>query len=408
MSWSRGTGGMPDLRALRESLHSELYGRVVPFWLRHAIDPDGGINNCLADDATLVSRDRWLWSQWRAVWVFSRLYRQTGDKQFIQIADGIRQFCCRHGWHADGGWRLCVSAAGDEIRGRDSIYVDGFAMYGLAEFIAATDDEDAKRWARRTTSHVVDTLGVPHDQIPHFPYPVPRGMRVHGIPMIFSLCFQTMADTMRDDGLAEIARRLSHEVMHSFYRQDRDVVLERINADGTEAQRPLGTVVVPGHVIESMWFQIDVASATGDTPTIDRAIALIRRHLELGWDDPYGGLLLAVDADGGTEVGWSFADTKLWWPHTEAMIALLRAYEISRAPWCLDWYERIHSYTFKHFPDSSTGEWLQRLDRTGRPISEIVALPVKDPFHLPRALMLCIEILDRIEKDLSQTVGNIA
>ena len=37
----------------------------------------------------------------------------------------------------------------------------------------------------------------------------------------------------------------------------------------------------------------------------------------------------------------------------------------------------------------------QRLDREGRKIHEVIALPVKDPFHLPRALILAVESLER-------------
>ena len=47
----------------------------------------------------------------------------------------------------------------------------------------------------------------------------------------------------------------------------------------------------------------------------------------------YGGLLLAVDADGGKEVGWPWHDTKLWWPHTAALYVTLLAYEHSREGW---------------------------------------------------------------------------
>ena len=73
-----------------------------------------------------------------------------------------------------------------------------------------------------------------------------------------------------------------------------------------------------------------------------------------------------------------------------------RAYEHCREQWCLDWYDRVHEYTFSHFPDREHGEWTQRLSREGKPIAEVVALPVKDPFHLPRALMMCIDVLQRL------------
>ena len=78
------------------------------------------------------------------------------------------------------------------------------------------------------------------------------------------------------------------------------------------------------------------------------------------------------------------------------MYALLLAYQISGEAWCLDWFEQVHNYAFSHYPVAQYGEWTQRLDRQGRKFSETVALPVKDPFHLPRALIYCIEVLERL------------
>jgi len=173
-------------------------------------------------------------------------------------------------------------------------------------------------------------------------------------------------------------------------------MVERISADNREYPPNLGTAVVPGHVIEDMWFQIHIARDRKDRRTIDEALRLMRRHLELGWDAEFGGILLAVDADGRAEVGWNFADTKLWWPHTEALYALLLAHEQSGGQaWCLEWYRKIHEYSFSHYPVPNHGEWTQKLDRRGEPMTSVVALPVKDPFHLPRALILAVDVLER-------------
>jgi N-acylglucosamine 2-epimerase len=103
-----------------------------------------------------------------------------------------------------------------------------------------------------------------------------------------------------------------------------------------------------------------------------------------------------VDADGRDEVGWKFADAKLWWPHTEALYATLLAHEHTGEAWAMDWHEKVRRYSFSHYPVAGHGEWTQRLDRRGRPMSEVVALPVKDPFHLPRALIYCIDVLERL------------
>ena len=172
------------------------------------------------------------------------------------------------------------------------------------------------------------------------------------------------------------------------------MILERIAADGGEYPAPLGTTVVPGHVVEDMWFQIHIARDLGDTAWIGECRRLIRRHLELGWDEKYGGLFLAIDADGGREVGWNHPTSKIWWPHTEALYGTLLAYEQTKDVLLLDWHRRIRDYAFDRYPVREHGEWTQNLDRYGAPLNATVCLPVKDPFHLPRSLIYCIALED--------------
>jgi N-acylglucosamine 2-epimerase len=396
-----------NLPALRDFLADHLFKNILPFWMTFAQDPAGGINTCLRDDGSLVSRDKWLWSQWRAVWVFSKLANTFGQRpegaphrdQWLDFARRIYDFPIRHGYDEQTpGWKLRLSGGGRTLQGCESIYADGFAIYGCVEYAKATGDPAAAHWAAKTGTEMLARLQMPHDQIPHFPYPVPPGAKVHGLYMN-NLIFWELGQFLNDDTFRNAALEMNRQTIQHFLRPEFNLILERIAADNRLFPAPLGTAVVPGHVIEDMWFQIHIHRDRRDAPSIARACQLIQRHLEAGWDTEFGGLFLAIDAANpaarGDAVGWKFADTKLWWPHTEALYALLLAYEQTRQPWCLQWYDRIHEYAFSHYPQPQ-GEWTQRLDRQGQIIHEVVALPVKDPFHLPRALILCIQTLDRL------------
>jgi len=78
------------LAELGQIYRRALLDDVIPFWLRHAIDADGGINTSIADDGKVVSRDRWEWSQWRAVWVFSKLYDRIAAKdEWLDVARDV-------------------------------------------------------------------------------------------------------------------------------------------------------------------------------------------------------------------------------------------------------------------------------------------------------------------------------
>ncbi len=369
---------------------------VIPFWTKYAIDPNGGINTCIQDNGEVVSRDRWNWSQWRALWVFSKLYNAIEPREeWLQIARGIYNFQTKHGPLEDGHWPLLLDGDGNIKKGFESIYGDGFAIYGLVEFFRADGLPQALELAKRTfnAAESVFAAGGPP---PAEPYPIPEGRLNHGISMLFSLAHHELALTCGEQCVHEAADRHHHKVMDRFLCKERGLVIEWLTLDGKEIPPPEGTVVIPGHGIESMWFQIHIGREKNDQATVDRAVAAIKRHLETGWDAEYGGLAWAVDADGRDEVGWRQPDIKLWWPHTEALYATLLAYECSGDQEFLDWHEKVRDYAFRHYPNREYGEWTQKLDRYGTPFSDVVALPVKDPFHLPRALIYSIEVLERL------------
>jgi N-acylglucosamine 2-epimerase len=193
-----------------------------------------------------------------------------------------------------------------------------------------------------------------------------------------------LAQTTGDQAIEAAGGEYLRRILTHFIRPARNnLVLEFLDAEYRELPAPEGSYVCPGHAIESMWFVLHRARRTGDTDAIRTAVDVIHRHLQVGWDQVHGGLFLGVDAEGGTPL-LPHSEKKLWWPHTEALYALLLAHELTAEPWCLEWYQRVHEWAFHHFEMPGIGEWRQRLDRTGAPIQEVIALPVKDPFHLPR------------------------
>ena len=93
---------------------------------------------------------------------------------------------------------------------------------------------------------------------------------------------------------------------------------------------------------------------------------------------------------------------KLWWPHSEALYTTLLAYALTKRPTLWELYAKTKEYTFRTFPhpDPAVGEWIQIRDRQGAPMEAVVALPVKDPFHIARCLMLIIQLLERMERQV--------
>jgi N-acylglucosamine 2-epimerase len=133
----------------------------------------------------------------------------------------------------------------------------------------------------------------------------------------------------------------------------------------------------------------------GDKALFQKALEILRWSLELGWDPTYGGILYFVDIEGKPteQLEW---DMKLWWPHTEALYALLLAYQQTKDDVYADWYERVHSWSFSHFPDPMHGEWFGYLHRDGSMALRLKGSQWKGPFHLPRALLYGIKVLEQM------------
>lgn len=384
---------LPDLLAI---YRDELLERTIPFWMQHAIDGErGGILTCIGDDGQIISTDKYMWSQLRAIWTFSALYNRIEPRpEWLDVANRIFDFAAKHGRDEEGRWVFAVDREGRVLEGATSIYADGFAIYGLTELARATGDQKAIDLALATYENVQKRLARPGSYATA-PYDIPPGAKAHAVAMIFALAFHELGLLLEDDAILAAGRVLANDVMTAFLSPEQRLLYEYVTLDNQLMDTPQGRAIVPGHAIESMWFMIHIYQHWGDENRIRQAIDAIHWHIELGWDEEYGGILLARDAAGG-KPWWLFADSKLWWPHTEALYALLLAYQLSGEDWALNWFEKVHNYAFTHFPVPKYGEWTQKLDRQGHPFTQTVALPVKDPFHLPRALMNCIDVLNQL------------
>lgn len=377
------------LRTYREVL---LDG-IVPFWARHGVDEEfGGVLSCLAEDGTRISTDKYTWSQARWAWITAALYNRIERRpEFLRWSRATIDFLTQHAHDDQGRCVYRTTREGRVLEGATSIYADCFLVYGLSEYCRADPHPGFLRLARETFARIAARVEAP-DFSETAPYILPPNRRNHGVPMILTEVAGELARTTGDSAVARAADEYSRRVMQHFVRPEKRCLLEFLDREYREVPGPEGTFVMPGHAIESMWFTLHRAMDRGDSATIVRAVEVMRWHLEKGWDPEYGGLFLGIDVEGGRPF-LPHSETKIWWPHTEALYALLLAHRLTGERWCADWYERVHAWSFGHFAMPDTGEWRQRLDRAGEPIDTVVALPVKDPFHLPRAAILAIELL---------------
>jgi N-acylglucosamine 2-epimerase len=214
--------------------------------------------------------------------------------------------------------------------------------------------------------------------------------------MIFAYAFYDLGMLTNNDKILNHAHGLAEKIMTEHVKPEQKILREYVRPGGGLDDSDAGKTFLPGHAIESMWFLERIYSHFNDQKRIFQTLEVIRWNLEKGWDDEYGGLFLACHLEGG-KPQWHQPDAKVWWPHSEALYALIRAYEITKAPGFNAWYQRIHDFSFSTFPNKTHGDWYQNLDRKKNRIPAVVKdLQVKDPFHLPRTLIYSISALRRL------------
>lgn len=385
-----------DFGKLLAVYESELLDHVVPWWLQHAMDREyGGILYGLAQDGTVVVEDKSGWSQGRALYTFSALYNLVGKRhEWLAAADHICDFILPIGSDNNWQWPEALHRDGSVREGPGRIYADGFAIMGLTEYARATGSEEAIEAALATYRTVRERMTVPG---PHLDvrFSAPTGVKCHGISMIFSIVFHELGMLLGDAEILQAGHDHAVQILDHFRKPERKLLLEYTAPDGAELQVPEGRHVNPGHGIESMWFVMHIFRDRRERRRIDQAIECLRWTMEACWDEECGGMFGALELDGSVPQ----PDVrKAMWPHGEALYALLLAYELCCESWCLEWYERLHEWTFAHFPDREHGEWREYVERDGSvPPEDAQRLPqIHTFFHLPRTLIRCMQVLQRL------------
>lgn len=412
-----------DLRsACAAQARAALTDSILPFWWR-TIDPvRGGVFNCFNNaGTTLVSRDKFTWSQGRFAWLWSRLSelvakdRLAGDPaRYIAHASRTVEFLLEHAFLPDGRCAFLLSEEGilkEAIPGggpAPSIYADCFVVMGLAEFARVSGRREVLDAAWRLFASI--RARVAAGGFPTIPEPIPDGYESHAIAMItlnLTLVLREACDGLSDvrseDARAQCVAAAAR-IFDRFMAPGGRIHELRPIDSGRETTR-LSRHLNPGHALEGLWMLLTVARREGRHDWIARAAEAVRFNLERGWDDAHGGLLHYVDHEGGPPVGepgpsayesnvnntW---DTKLWWVHSEAIYTTALTWTLTGDVAMRRWFERVWEYSFRTFPhpDTAVGEWIQIRDRAGAPLERVVALPVKDPYHIARNLIQVIEL----------------
>jgi len=365
---------------------SELLENVIPFWGKYSLDKEyGGYFTCLDRRGNVYDTDKFIWLQGRQVWMFSSLYNRVEQRpEWLAMAVHGAEFLRKYGHDGNLNWYFSLTREGKPLVEPYNIFSDCFATMAFGQLSIATGNDEYASIAKTTFENILRRSDKPKGR---FSKAVPgtRPLKGFSLPMILCNLSLEIEHLLPEDIVEETIGRVLHEVMHVFYQPDCGLILENVKPDGSFSDSYEGRLLNPGHAIEAMWFIMDLSVRLNQPELAREAVEIALRTLKHGWDDQYGGIFYFLDIKGHPlqQLEW---DQKLWWVHMETLITLAKGYQLTGNEECWTWFEKVHDYTWSHYPDPDYGEWWGYLDRRGD-----VLLPLKGGkwngcFLVPRGL----------------------
>ena len=382
-----------SLEALRDQYRYDLFEDYLPFWEAHGIDHELGGFMCAMDhDGTYVNTEKRMWYQGRGLWVYAFLYNQFGDDRFLEVAKQARDFMVRYGRDENGDWVASLDREGNVTAPADGIgYTGLFVAEGLQEYARATNDGASMDLALESLWRAVEIIEDPNRDMQqgYAPCSYP-GMRMQGYEMVKVVMMTQLLPHVSDPKLEALAAGAVDAVINRFwnpeYRLNNEVLDHRLERPDDENE----DFVYLGHAIETMWMLLHEAMRLKDRSLFDLVADRLKRHLEVAWDDVYGGFFRSLRVK-----SHNFVLDKVLWLQEEVLIGTLVLLEHTDLDWPEAWFGRTFRYVQEKFPLKQYGHpmWILGADRK---VTFQPHVSRKGNYHHPRHLALNLLAVERM------------
>lgn len=353
------------------------------------VDGKGNINEKASRGAVLNAR---------ILWTYSTAYRLLGKKEYLLQASNAKEYFIKHFIdHKYGGVYWSVDCNGEREDSKAQLYAQGFAIYGLSEFYAATGDDEALKAAvniyKITETHFAD-----HE----------NGGYIEALDRDFS----PLGDMRLSDKDKNVDKTMnSHlhllEGYASLYKVWPDAGLKKNITDLMEILRTkifntetghlnlyfdmawnvIGQGISYGHDIETSWLALECAFILKDFDEVNKIKPVCKVLYEKGMEgyQPDGSLIYEIHEDG------SIDDSRQWWVEAETVVANLWAWKYLDKEEGAALAQKSLDYIKTHLINWEGGEWYWDCDAQGRPnVRDDKAGPWKCPYHNGR---MCFQAL---------------
>ncbi len=379
-----------------EKYRADLVDSVIPFWMKYSLDNEyGGYFTCLDRDGRIYDTKKYMWLQSREVWMFARLYNEFDRTQrYLDIAELGINFIRKFGKDSKGRVYFSLTREGKPYFYQRKPYSAVFYMLALLEYYKASGDKQCFDESVEMFWKIVEWIKHPELMDRPTLQGQPAMSNLANVMVLASMAIELIKVTgdVRYKNIIEQAA----DGAKRHYDVQRGILKENILIDNSDNQLctnnwPELRFFIPGHSIETAWFWLDLLEYVPNDEHREMALNVIERSLEFGWDKEFGGLYYFMDVEGNPTLQLE-SSMKLWWPHSESIYALLKAYKLTGDSKWLEWLERIDDYAYSHFADKRYGEWFGYCDREGNLTHTCKGGNYKGCFHVPRFLLMSLKL----------------
>jgi N-acylglucosamine 2-epimerase len=381
---------------------SHLVDDVMAFWEARTQDRTcGGYLTMFDWTGVSFGNDKNMWCQGRQLHTFSALYNQLDQhERWFELATCGRDFIVKHGYRGDGSWHYLLDRQGNVRNAAPSLFTDTFVLGGLCEYALAADSNADAALIEATFARIERYIHEPgFNEYHHFD--LDGAYQWHAPNLVVLGLAPAARPIIGDARLKPLLDRCLQRVLYVLAKDERQTLFEVVNADGSMLETEQGLKTNPGHAIECLWFCMEEGRYRADETIIQRAAEVAGWSYRLGYDEQFGGLLAFVDPNGhrppGMETMVKFDeawDDKIWWVHAEALYCLLLAAVLTDDEAMLARFFDLHEYSKRCFMTTASGHWPCYLDRDGTPQQGAKGTQIRSAFHVPRALMKLVLLLE--------------
>ena len=344
----------------------------------------------------------------RILWTFSAAARVLNNTPYRILAARAYDYLMQ--WFMDreqGGVYWSLNADGTPLDTKKQTYAIAFAIYGLAEYVRLTNNQEALnaairlfedleahayKWDNEKISKckngyvealtrnwqpIADMRLSEKDENDVFT----MNTHLHVLEAYTNL-YRVLKNVQRDDvqGTKERITKQLRTLIDIFANRIFDPATGHLMLFFDEKWQPSNTHTSPGHDIEAAWLLHEALEVLGDEELLNQTLPVIHSLAQAAEDD--------------------IMDEKEWWCYAEAVVGYIDQWKLYQdekpieSNINLELAETAFHYIQTHLMDRENGEWFWTILPDGTPDrTHDKAGFWKCPYHNSR---MCIEIIERL------------